>query len=349
MKVFLVFMLAMLMVTGVAFAQEETSTINQVGKRNDATVDQDGSGNISAITQGDATLSFDGVATVDQDGNVNNSSIYQTGKMQDAGVNQQGDYNDSYISQVGALEGNRADVDQLAKRDLSDITQISTVTGLTNIATVTQKNDIALYIPDDDYNNESTIYQNGDNNEATVSQDGKNEDSYVSQVGADNVADVTQTGNTLNFAYVYQTVDNNDATIVQDGSGNLAQIFQNLGNATNNTATIVQKNSADNNTATIRQDKDGNLTRIVQDSGKLNTATFNSYSSDNGTRDEVAESPYDYPEGNLILQTGNSNTSTVNQLAAGAGDNTAWIQQDGGDLATVSQDGFQNDAYINQK
>lgn len=164
---------------------DQWSRIQQDGNRHEATVSQRGSSqNESTIYQrGNSHSSlWDGnTASVIQNGNLNDSYVFQDGKYNNADLTQYGDLNDSYINQRGGW--NTADVYQ---------------------------NGTEL---------DSDIFQEGSKNYADINQYGFGHDSYVHQTGTgiltENRATVSQHGQDQHFSQVIQNGRGNTASVSQ--------------------------------------------------------------------------------------------------------------------------------------
>lgn len=158
-----------------AMAQSSSSTIDQIGYSQDATVNQYGAGanNISAIEQGKniagsnlntvtttqwGSNNIENYSTVKQDGVDNDASVIQSG---DGWLN---DYNWSLITQTGSENTASVSQSNLSLNNFSTIDQ----DGAKNLANVTQGGGINVL------NNTSIINQNSTGfslgNTATVNQ-----------------------------------------------------------------------------------------------------------------------------------------------------------------------------------
>jgi hypothetical protein len=355
------------------------SSVSQAGSdRNEAEVIQDGD-NMSIVEQTGTSLG----AEVRQDGDFNNSWIYQNGNSSQvgnalngssAGVIQTGDNNSSLVDQdpssyattnvtqigdhnnstviqevTGGAGANRssADVDQLGNNNLSNVTQTSALNNARLDATVLQ---------DGDWNN-SAVTQGGQDNEASVSQDGNYHASTVTQSGEDADATVTQTGNNQT-SFVTQQDDAGASATVRQGNGVAGSAF--------NTSRVTQ--NALNADADVTQEGSYNLSEVTQ--GRTAGTAFQT----NGQQAVINQSGDDNKsyatqtgsQGDLVVdQSGDFNTSTVVQsgFANESGDITmltAGVDQQGsynettitqsGQLssATALQTGDNNDAFITQ-
>jgi len=202
---FLILSVAMLCTTSILFAQDNESTVLQLGDNatsivaqhgssntayqyqtsNDGLVDiyQLGSGNYAKQDQGkqwDHQTSFDDSSNgasmeIKQIGDKNSAEQTQTGENGIALIHQTGDTNQAY--QYQSVGGNNSTTTQIGNLNWAQSTQ----NGL---------------------GNGSVILQNLNGNSATVMQTGNNHMSNINQSGASNTATVTQHGYTIPSAVV---------------------------------------------------------------------------------------------------------------------------------------------------
>jgi len=234
----------------------DINNMSQFGSGNEADLDQDGTRNIirnnpeqgaqAGIPGGGPNgASYNGTATVDQDGVEN--TVWD--------FDQIGSQNDLYIQQDG--EGNFADVETqysvngMQKGNLAEITQDGNYNvvgndlapgnrgihqqGTSNQLTVTQEGNRnvggqktlsgagvtdfgpnALIGGGEQFGGNQALVQAGENNSLTISQDGGDVVEFVLQNGTDNTGTITQMGGTAsNKASLVQRGTNNTATVTQ--------------------------------------------------------------------------------------------------------------------------------------
>jgi hypothetical protein len=311
--------------TGVAFADSNTGTINQIGSSNSATIDQ--TINVAAAT-----------STVNQNGDGNSASSAQSNNIFGTPY-----WVTSYIEQGG--NANTATVTQ-------DLSWYASATaqqyGSGNSAAISQTNYVGYY-------SSATIYQNGNGNSATVTQNNVyNTSGTVWQYNgaSGNTGSVTQHGDTYSSALVNQSGGGTSGTtgvIDQSAYSSSATIEQfNAGQAYAN----INQTGSYNNALIHQSDTVGNgVTGYITQSGDNNSATITQNASVYaGDRSDTAS----------IYQTGSSNRATVTESFVyfsaayinqwfGSG-NTAEIFQ--GNMsygnATINQGGDGNKGTIKQ-
>ena len=257
-KLLMISVSALALSAGAAFA-DNSSTLNQNGDRNQATIDQALSGgatNNSTVYQGvngNGNASTDGVADIGQiggNGSILNSYVQQNDAKQNAKVRQNGQKGGQQTSNITqSNSGNHADVTQTTQSGTD--------------------------------NQQSYITQTGKNGSATVNQSGHLDFSSISQTGNDNNpgafvgtttfgtvnggVEVTQSGTATNTSYVNQDSDSSGVKVNQDGlSGtNYSQIAQNAG-GNNNTVYSSQSANGFNNTSLVTQSGTFNTAGIKQ-------------------------------------------------------------------------------------
>jgi hypothetical protein len=244
---------AMLFVGAAAFAQGNTSSVNQVGNSDQGIVNQNGQTNAS---------------TIDQLGNTNKSEVYQgimpgvyNAKSNMADVKQKGDNNGAFISQSN--HDNKAYQTQTGNSNGATIWQdqiappasalggwdkaTQTQTGNYNSATVDQGttgNEKPTGLP---FNATQLGYAAAvsvpfaphSQNEATQTQNGDNNVAYASQGGVKNKSWQTQTSPTGTSA-----ADKNVSNHYQYGNENEAKSTQTGTKLTENTLQIGDYNKA---------------------------------------------------------------------------------------------------------
>jgi len=265
-----------------------------------------------------------------QNGANNAVQVRQAGTSQSTLTDQNGTANLARVMQTGNVNGNQA------------------LSGQLNFAEVEQTG----------FNNQSTIFQEGDYNNAMIDQ---------------NAATIEQDGED-NSAYTLQTWDNSDASTVQSGTGNISEIGQNAGpedsqgqfaivsqTGNDNQSRVEQDNAAGSdarNVALTTQLGDNNLAEQIQEAegsvgnrAQINQGTNGTVtvSSDAFTRlGDV--SGFDGSVGNfLVVENSESGVAFQNQSGD---DNDALIAQAsseaGSNNAAQIQDGNENSAFISQ-
>ncbi|MFP8488069.1 hypothetical protein ACKGJO_03135 [Gracilimonas sp. Q87] len=237
MKRLMTVLAAVLFTTGMAFAQSNQATINQIGDDHVATVQQDnGIGNQATVDQ----------EAVDQ--------IFSTDPAED---------NYAFVQQING-NYNRVDLDQGGNGDYADVRQ----NGYRNEADMMQKgpNDTDHYatlVQTGNYNTVDMFQDHNDNATFTAVQTGNNNDILSNQNGGTSFStllmDFIQTGNRNSIdarqnqgaatALIYQlNSDDNSAITRQTGGGHWLRVDQ---YSDNNTANITQTGT--NNTSTVYQ------------------------------------------------------------------------------------------------
>ena len=244
---------ALVFSTGLAFAQDNNSDIDQVGDFSTATVSQVGS-------------MLD--ATVYQDG----SSSQQRGN--EAMVSQVGTSNEAYVQQLG--EQNNANIDQAGSGNYAEIVG---QTGFANDASALQDDDTEnsfIYIDQqgdgnaafyDSYADAEQYNQSGSTINIFHTRVGINDPAgsrmdVVQRDGANNYVKVDGFGNVLDVDVLQEGGDNNQAFVDQDAPA--------LGQPGNLSATITQLGS--DNFADVTQSGFGHTSDVMQN-GNTNTAT----------------------------------------------------------------------------
>ena len=323
-----------------AFAQNNSSTVNQSGNTQAATVAQAGQSHSSLVEQSDAR----NTAGVTQDGARHTSEVSQSSTDNNATVSQSGtpagDGHYSLVSQSG----------------VDNQISVSQSTGSPYNPT-----DVASY-----------AYQSGDGNEATVLQQVQQDQySYLEQSGEGNKAKVHQSASAGSESFVYQTASEGEVDVYQragghnysfvdqvTGSGNYAKVSQDnevLGNpVVPQYAHSYITQSGTDNSADVRQSLRVNAESHVDQNGTDNMAKVLQYNA------EIVD-PAHYSS---IAQTGVSHLAEVEQFGAtsersqsritqGAGSADtflkAFVTQEGdGHMSTVAQMGNNNTATVTQ-
>ena len=244
------------------FLQE--SRIEQIGRANDASVDQ--------------TLSDEGLAQIAQDGRRNYGSIRQ-GDFRPTAAPFSNPTNIAVIDQEGAFNNAETYQDYLTGRQATNLVEIHQVSSRSNGASD------ANYAVAEQFGSGNSILINQDGNDffsgavrsdATAVQNGSDHVSTINQSGADNIAVSWQEGegnNSLivqsgyggaaNSAFVGQYGNYNTAYVGQEGEGNIAEVNQ----------------YSDENIAGVDQFGWGNEAYVTQTYGDLNA----SFIAQNGT------------------------------------------------------------------
>jgi len=288
-----------------------------------------------------------------QNGSANAVQVRQAGTEQSTLTNQDGVANLARVMQTGDVNGNQA------------------LSGQLNLAEVEQTG----------FNNESTIYQEGDFNNAMIDQNNDNDTAAnraqimqgTANQAESNDAAIEQDGED-NSAYTLQTYDNSDASTVQTGTGNISEIGQNAGpedsmgqfaivNQTGNAneSRVEQDNAGgsdarnralttqlgDNNKAEQIQEAEGSIGNYAQ----INQGTNGTVSVTGDAFTRLGElDGFDSNLGNFLVVE-NSESGVAFQSQSGD-DNDALILQAsseaGSNNATQIQDGNENSAFISQ-
>ena len=276
------------------------STINQSGKRNQATV-------IQNHNRGGAYPGAGGLieATIGQSGNDNNATQIQGPHSQIgssyANIMQSGNSNEAY--QIQVRYGNTAYLTQSGSnntgRQAQDTQLPDDATGSVNSATLTQSGNWNTGEQvQNGWSNEAYLEQSGNHNTAYQTQTSWQSEVIAIQSGNNNLSEQTQIGN-LNSAITVQNSSDNTASQTQDGGNvrrsgnpdyspfNVAAIYQSGGN--DNVAHQMQ--------TSIGGDVDANYAATWQE-GADNFAS------------QTQAGGFNY---SAISQMGNSNSATVTQ------------------------------------
>jgi hypothetical protein len=341
MKQFLSLALALVLTTGLAFAQGSTATVTQTGDNAEATITQTGAGHTARIEQ-DATASAadpSQVGTITQTGGSGNDAVLeQAGKGQRAYITQTGSDNNASLKQQnpGTNDPNTS---------WSYIVQ----TGDRNTA------EAELYR----HNGYVRQTQAGDDNQAYVKQDvpsggvqGYRSADQV-QTGDRNYAMADMTGESLtNTLNQYQAGDDNRTEVLHFGYGATADIDQ-VGDR--NTALfegsdasdvdLFQEQVGDDNASYIRAFSSHNYgSGYAALATRVETEQF----GDRNLVDADANDTYD----NLldVLQSGNDNEVWVTFTAGAQAGGTAYHDAPTWDAqrntVAVSQTGDLNQAFV---
>src|SRR5208337_2869744 len=310
-----------------------SSTVEQVGTTNSATIDQGRSPgdayltNESYVYQGlNSTGANNNIANVTQKDNSPNN--YKNDVLNKSTINQDGAWNQATVKQTGQVN----DAGNNGAQNIVSITQVGNAASSANpnTMTVTQNSDDGPVL--NDSTTTATVTQNvGNNNNAIVDQAGSHD--------TISTATVTQGGGNNNNAYVYQSrgvygdgVTSNNLGLTQNGNGNIATVTQ---GGANTAHTALQTNSA-----TIEQDVNTNTATVVQHgAGGINTVNLYQYNSLNtGTITQVSSGGSN--EGDLYQHSENNNGKIDQATSVGGSQyNSASISQSLGNynVATVKQ------------
>jgi len=168
-----------------------------------------------------------------QNGANNAVQVRQAGTSQSTLTDQNGTANLARVMQTGNVNGNQA------------------LSGQLNFAEVEQTG----------FNNQSTIFQEGDYNNAMIDQNNDNDTAanraMIMQGNANqaemNAATIEQDGED-NSAYTLQTWDNSDASTVQSGTGNISEIGQNAGPEDSQGQFAIVSQTGNDNQSRVEQD-----------------------------------------------------------------------------------------------
>ena len=348
--------LGMVLVAGMAMAQN-TSLVDQNGNSDDAIVKQIGGNNDATVKQ----LGNTNDATVKQTGNTNTAVAAQFyGDRNNASVIQEVGYNSAELVQ-GMQQGFYASqgvttIDIAANDNIGSITQIGGVQNEGQLLQVGNSNNGSIITSGN--NNKAFFYQGwagsfwgepsvvGNNNTGSIDQahdgnwggiwqDGSNNGATLHQDGNSNMARISQGYNYAGIPGVAQVypVSYNQANVVQDGSSNFLRTFQ-LGN--NNLLKLTQ--NGDYNTVggrlTSPDNYRGGFFQQVGSNNKL-AGAYKSSSDDlyfdiNGSAEQ-------------------NNGSTLTETSRQTGDyNEIGLRQGAGDVATINQNGFNNETVLFQ-
>lgn len=294
-----------------AFAQDNSSNVNQTGTGAVATVTQDGANDVSAITQ-----TGGGTVTVHQTG-VNGST-----------------------STVNTSADDRPPESTVTVTQ-SDTGGAAAPIGQSNVSTVVQDNVNGFGLTGTGSTVDVTQVHNapGAGQNSSYVQQGRNAVSgqvTVNQTGGENLSYYSSTTSTDNDAVINQTGVGNNSVVLQDfqGGAALATVTQNNAGGPVNSAFIDQVSDgfsasppefAFGAEAHITQDGSGNSSSIVQ-TGYSDMMSLGNYAEND--------------------QTGDGHSSAITQ---GGIDNFASVSQSGlGNWSSVDQGGNANSAIVNQ-
>ena len=316
-----------------AFAQDNSSSVNQTGTGAIATVTQDGANDVSTIDQ-----SSGGTVTVHQTGVQGSTSTVTTGAddrppESTVTVTQ----SDTGTSTAGTSQANVSTVVQ-------DNVNGFGLSGTGSTVNVTQVHNAA-----------------GTGQNSSYVQQGRNAVSgqvTVNQTGGENISYYSSTTSTDNDAVINQTGIGNSSVVLQDfqGGSALATVTQNNAGGPVNSAYIDQVSDGFAATpaefaygaeAHINQDGSGNSSSIVQ-SGFSTTVAAGNYAENDQNGDGHSSSIMQGGIDNFasVTQSGLGNWSSVDQ---GGNANSAVVtQSSNANVSTVSQGGSNNAATVTQ-
>ena len=288
-----------------------------------------------------------------QNGSDNAVQVRQAGTEQSTLTNQDGVANLARVMQTGNVNGNQA------------------LSGQLNLAEVEQTG----------FNNQSTIYQEGDFNNAMIDQNNDNDTAAnraqimqgVANQAENNDAAIEQDGED-NSAYTLQTYDNSDASTVQSGTANISEIGQNAGPEDSQGQFAIVNQTGNRNESRVEQDNvggsdarnvalttqlgDDNQAEQIQEAegsvgnrGQINQGTNGTVTVSSDALNRFGEvSGFDGSVGNVLVpEVSESAVAYQNQSGD---DNDGLIVQAssvaGSNNAAQIQDGNGNSAFISQ-
>lgn len=216
-----------------AGADDNETTVTQDGTENTALVDQDRG------ADGSAGGGTNQTATVDQNGNENETDVLQQGDGNATTVSQVGNSNETTVTQQG--DSNRADNSSTGARNIVTVDQapetvvIPTFTGF-----------ITFFVGGE--GNESDVTVEGDENTVDVNQIRNSNDSDVDIDGSDNDVDVAQ-----------------DASSLGDGNSSIVAITGLFGFGDDNKVIVDQEGDS---TSDVDISGDRNSVDVMQNGGE---------------------------------------------------------------------------------
>jgi hypothetical protein len=280
---------ALALCAGAAWAGND-STVDQIGERVEATVEQTlngGASNVSYVYQGknsDTGSSFAQVAQVGGAQSIVSSTVTQDGYLQFADIKQDATNGGQQVSQVT----------QTWARNGAEITQTTPSSAIKQESYVTQ----------DGWNGYVVVLQSGAQNYSDIAQSGDTGYVRVSQDGASTTSNVTQDG-LFNSVKVYQGGVSDRSEVTQSGVANNGDVSRDFSLETVYGGVTVYQQGASTNDSHINQ------------SGALSGAAV----VQNGSAGYTNEAHIDQ-------QSGASNFAVAWQVA-NAGGNYASITQGG--------------------
>jgi len=322
---------------------------------------------------------------VDQNGNNDDAIVKQIGVGNDAKLNQFGNENDALVKQTGNSniavsdqllgDRNKATVVQAVGSNNANLVQgmIANYMGSStinmpasdNVGSITQVGGVR---------NLGELMQLGNNNNGSISTTGNDNTAYLYQgwqgagdgpavVGYNNIASVEQISDG-NYGAIWQYGHDNKSSLLQDGKSNSAQIAQGyiypgLGvvavwNVQGNTSDVKQDGSVNNVRAfqlgdvnTIKLTQNGNYNTF----GGMPGTGMGTYFQQTGSNNKVAGvyKSNDDLYFDINASAEQNNGATLGATSHQTGDyNEIGLNQGAGDIATILQDGFNNEAVLLQ-
>jgi len=235
---------AFLFTAGMAFAQNNSATVDQTGDGNDATVTQENSGS--------------NIAEVSQEGDDNQIDLTQRNfgsagsPGHEADLSQDGDNNEADVLSQGGVGVNTVTLDQIGDYNYARIDQFWG-------------------------SNNADVKQDGEENEALVSHRGTfDSDASIEQIGNYNDAYIRDAGqgtgpNENNSASIFQDGDDNTSVIDQFESNNRASSW-----IAGDGNTVTQTQFSDGNTQRVEITGSDNTYTVTQEVGTGNQLYVNS-------------------------------------------------------------------------
>ena len=356
MKKFFTLAFALVFSTGIAFAQNNSTTVTQSGDDSDAVISQNGSSHEAIVNQ-NSGFGTGHIAEISQsNGSDNLSEVEQNQANAEAYVTQVGSDNESYTKQAGF---NEMFVDQEGDGNV--------LTGYDGGSVAYQKNGTGVFASD---KNVLDLDQVGDFNTAGVWQE-HHGDATIQQYGSDNDGQIYQSGSpnqALNQASITQgvsayTSNFNAADIRQNGEGNTASFGLQMGDHNdvdidqigNQNYSELSIKYGDLNEVTMDVDGVGNRTRFSIDASwgaksSSNVVNFSKTGDGNYLSGKIEG------DGNMVdvSQTGNSNRVgtdwyTKDGVAIMGNSNTVSVtQMSNSNFSTVTVNGSNNTATVTQ-
>ncbi len=327
-------------------SHENVASVTQI-----ADPDAAGPTNVSLITQdSDDAVGASVTATLYQEGLGNDSNISQTGADNETTVSQFGWNNDSLVNQGGW--NNNTIVGQSGENNVSDVWQ----RGEYNSAALWQEgNDNGAWVEQGGSYNSLDSTQTGDGNNATLRQRGFNNETGDAlgidnnQEGNGNTTTITQ--NSIESSIVNaQLGDYQSSTLTQRGGVNNSIVNEQIGSGND---TQILQFRGDNNVAGTFQNGSDNTLQAVQGGWSNEIASIQVGSGNSILIGDINDDgPDNFGQNGTdqlidVLQYGVDNTFNV-EYQLGDGNEIYGKQETAFNLATVSQDGWNNVADIGQ-
>ncbi len=342
MKHLFAILAAVIFAAGLGFAQSNTATVTQTVNESQATANQTGSTNTAAISQ-TGSMDYNDAALINQTGDHNTAGVTTVGSYNSVqydlihsfgygvytfdldGITQTGNLNSSTVNQSGSFQW--TGISQLSNSNTAEVSQSGSEFFYSNTAGIIQSGgDLnSVTILQDGIDGESYVLQHGGSNTANVQQhqniggfyygglsevvqDGSNNSAVQNQTGSLDaydgssvVAQVFQVGST-NFAVQYQNGGSNTSMITSIGTGNgvLGDEIKTDQTGTGNSASIEEGllSAVNSNLASVLQTGDMNSAAVSHEGGNSNIARV-SQTSDSNTAN--------------VSQVGSNNSASVAQ------------------------------------